>query len=390
MPAVATPPRITNVSPKARRGPLHAIGESAIVLLLTLLMLELVFGLAGVGESTVLQIDKTTGYIPVPGKHITWRMEGFSRSRLNSFGMNNAEVPLAKPPGTTRIAVMGDSLVQAMEVDRKENFCNKLADKLNTDSANKIDVLNFGVQAYNLGQMYLRMKTVAMQFHPDIVILPIRVDATLIIPPGPGGGFIFARPNFFVKPDGTLLEDRQVQNQWLGSPEGKRMRATDWLRGHTHLWGIVQDSAAGIICWYEKIAKEFKSPGKPAKVATTPMPVINQQPTPEQDGCTKYWWPVADALIGQMEAECKKANCKLVIVRLAFASRQTNPLETKLVKETAAKRNIPCCDLTDAFFNAPNRDQLFYTNHMTPAGHELVANQLEQFLRGSSIVSAPR
>jgi hypothetical protein len=386
--------------PKTPRKWWRTIAEAFAVFVVVLLGLEMMFAFAGIGEGEVLQIDRASGYVPIPGKHITWRTEGFARNQLNSFGMNDIDRPFAKPPGTMRIAVMGDSLVHALEVDRKQNFCSKLADNLNHDGR-KVEVLNFGVQAYNLGQMYIRMRDVAMKFHPDVVILPVRVDSAYILPPGPGGGFIFARPTFFAQ-NGKLIEYRDVQKMWLGSPEGKRMRATAWLRNNSHIYGVIHDCAARIILWYQKSQKAAgdlyqKLTAKPtaggtqsksAKPAVDPdAVVINKLPTAGQDGCTQYWWPVADALIAEMNAQCKAANCKLVIVRLASARGQQNPLESRLLRETATKWSVPEVDLTDDFLNAPNRDGLFYWNHMTPAGHTLAAEKVYEFL--SRVVFIP-
>src|SRR5439155_21513068 len=99
-----------------------------------------------------------------------------------------------------------------------------------------VEVMNLGVSAYNLGQMYLRMREVAFKFQPDIIVLAVRKDTALIMVPCANGPFIFARPTFLLDGNGNIALDYAIQNAWLKGAEGSRLRATAWLRQHSHLW----------------------------------------------------------------------------------------------------------------------------------------------------------
>src|SRR5262245_2100283 len=103
----------------------------ALAAVIAIVLLECLFTAAGIGEQEFLRPDQETGYKPMPGKHVTWRAEGFSRSRFNSAGLTGPEVSVAKPPGACRIAVLGDSMVQGLEVNAHERFSSVLEASLN-------------------------------------------------------------------------------------------------------------------------------------------------------------------------------------------------------------------------------------------------------------------
>ncbi len=207
--------------------------------------LEGAFALGGIGEQEYLRPDKNIGFIGMERKHVTWRSEGFSRSSFNSFGMHDRERTLAKLPGVRRIAVLGDSFVEALQVDPSQNFCS-----MTENALAQHEVLNFGASAYNLGQSYLRLKNQASAFKPDIVILAIRPQAVFGLVPDVNGGFLAARPTFFLNSKSELAVDSALQEQWLKSRDGKRVRATSWLREHSRIWGVVsiamQDLSKGL------------------------------------------------------------------------------------------------------------------------------------------------
>ena len=175
---------------------------------ITIMALELILSVSGIGEQEFLRIDKITGYAPIAGKHITWRQEGYSQSQINSFGMRDHPYSLTKPKDTVRIAVVGDSLVEALQVQPDDTFCQQMERLLNskTGGKTKFQVMNFGVSSYNLGQMYLRLRETVLPFKPDVVVLCVRNDTVMQLAANPQGGFLYARPSFLSAATGSLLK----------------------------------------------------------------------------------------------------------------------------------------------------------------------------------------
>ncbi|MBX9693731.1 MAG: hypothetical protein K2Z81_15185, partial [Cyanobacteria bacterium] len=258
---------------RPRRSIFRVLVELVLGVVLVGVLIELIFAWAGVGEQEYLCSDKDLGYAHMAGKSMTWRSEGFSRSHFNSHGMLDRERTFEKAPGTYRIAILGDSWVEALQVDRDKNFCNVLERMLNDQARNggdratpaKFEVLNCGVAAYNLAQNYLQLKTKILKFHPDLVITAVRADSSLLLVANPNEGFLYARPNFFTDGKGGLIEDRTVQKMWLSSKAGRRMEANFWLRRNSHIWGVISSCAEALTTWTK--AGGFR-PASTAKLMT--------------------------------------------------------------------------------------------------------------------------
>jgi lysophospholipase L1-like esterase len=100
-----------------------------------------------------------------------WRNETFT---VNSFGMPNDEIRLEKPPGVFRIAFVGDSISANFELrPRPEIYLNVLARTLNQEKRPDwhFEALNFGVTGYGILQELRVLQTLALRFHPNLVVI---------------------------------------------------------------------------------------------------------------------------------------------------------------------------------------------------------------------------
>jgi hypothetical protein len=95
--------------------------------------------------------------------------------RINSDGLRDREHALAKPAHTMRIAVLGDSYMEAMNVRQPETFSAQLEQRLAGCAAlgRRPEVINFGVSAYGNGQALLTYRHHAANYQPDVVVLAI-------------------------------------------------------------------------------------------------------------------------------------------------------------------------------------------------------------------------
>lgn len=400
---------ITSAPSRASKtGPLTTALQVVVAFAAITILVEGIFALSGIGESEYLHPEAITGYSGIPNKSVTHRKEGFGRFRYNSFGMQDIEWSIAKPANTKRIAFLGDSFVEALQLDRSKNFCNLLEQRLNGAQAQRFQVMNFGVSSNNLAQIYLRNKHLVSQFHPDIVIIGVRPDAALQLAPNPTGGFFSARPNFFTDGKGNLIEDRTVQKYWLSTAEGKRMRTTEWLRCNSRIWGVLGIAAEQVAAWAQQVKQGTAHWGAAVENKQTAFAPIQKkassavdstaaaQPTAEQlafnrrnyDGATKALWPIADALIDHLNRDCTSNCCKLVLVRFPGAGNWKNEYETILLKETAKRYSIPfedCGDTFDKAFAEHKNKALFYDGHFKPLSHHILADELYDLLSQNRI-----
>ena len=96
-------------------------------------------------------------------------LEVFGGKRLNTDarGLRGArEVPFEKSPGTTRIAIFGDSFTFGEEVSDDETFAHQLERLLPG-----VEVLNFGVHGYGHDQELLYLREALPLYRPDVVLV---------------------------------------------------------------------------------------------------------------------------------------------------------------------------------------------------------------------------
>lgn len=84
------------------------------------------------------------------------------------------DINLHKEPGSVRVLVFGDSFANGTSVPQEETF----AYLLNEEYSN-IEVVNFGVNAYSIGQAYLRFQFLRNKIEHDVVILVFVPNADL-------------------------------------------------------------------------------------------------------------------------------------------------------------------------------------------------------------------
>lgn len=119
--------------------------------------------------------DPDRGWSPRPNIQTVWAGEGeVSEVKMNSLGMRDRERTLEKPTNSYRIAVLGDSFMEALHVPLEKTALSIMETQLKTCPILKgknIEVLNFGVQGYGTAQQLMTWRHHAQQFSPDLVIL---------------------------------------------------------------------------------------------------------------------------------------------------------------------------------------------------------------------------
>lgn len=137
-------------------------------------LVETALRVAGVSYPGFYTIDEELGARLRPGASGRWTDEGESDVLVNARGWRDREHAQAKPPGTFRIAVLGDSYVEALHVAREAAFWSVLEKELAVCprfSGREVEVIAFGVSGYGTAQELIAMQREVWAYSPDLVVL---------------------------------------------------------------------------------------------------------------------------------------------------------------------------------------------------------------------------
>jgi lysophospholipase L1-like esterase len=116
------------------------------------------------------RLDDEIGWVHQPNLDITTEaLLGTIRFRTNPDGLIPAEATRAKPPGTTRIMVFGDSMTVGRWLSQDQVYTALLAALLRERGIDA-DVVNAGVQGYSTDQVLLLMQRWVPAYRPDFVL----------------------------------------------------------------------------------------------------------------------------------------------------------------------------------------------------------------------------
>ena len=90
---------------------------------------------------------------------------------FNPMGLRDPRQSYAKPPGTFRILALGDSFVEAAQVQANETVTARLEAMLGTTTSRPVEVINGGVLGYGTTQEYLLLDLEGPKYQPDLVLL---------------------------------------------------------------------------------------------------------------------------------------------------------------------------------------------------------------------------
>lgn len=115
--------------------------------------------------------DKQIGKTYIPNALINENREALYINKTNQFGFIG-NVKQKKDKNCIRIAVFGDSFVEAIQLAPKYNFCSILEDNLNRNNQNgkRFEIINFGLSNSVLPDVYVRKKLLADKFDIDYYI----------------------------------------------------------------------------------------------------------------------------------------------------------------------------------------------------------------------------
>jgi hypothetical protein len=113
--------------------------------------------------------DPDLGWRNIPN----WRSTTINQAlSINSKGLRDREHPYEKPPGFSRILVLGDSYAWGYGVSDDEAFPSVL-EKMLGSTVGRWEVINGGVSGWGTDQEFLFLEREGVKYDPDVVLLAL-------------------------------------------------------------------------------------------------------------------------------------------------------------------------------------------------------------------------
>lgn len=311
-----------------------------------------------------------------PHQRGIWRVrdEIAAPYRINAEGWNSGigDYAVARRPGVARIAIVGDSFVEALQVPYDHSFGEKLGAALG-GTGHPVEIYRFGISGAPLSQYLQMTEREIVRYRPDwVVVLIVHNDFDESYKFKPG-----RYTSSFLK---LRIEDGSVTGEI--PPDPWRPGAAEWLR---------QSATARFFLYRWQVRPEFLVdlvlPGARAAAAhyaanTDIAAVLADRPVVEA---------VTDYLFGRLDAIVHAIGARLLLAmdgdRSAIYRGADSPALAlnRIAEETARRHAIPFIDLQPAFAadwqNEHRQFDFDADGHWNEHGHAVAAAAIGRKLR---------
>lgn len=306
-------------------------------LLVALLLAELTLRALGFSYywSVARRPDPHRGWAPAASAEGWQRFEGKAYVRINGVRVRDRSHALAKPPGTLRIAVLGDSFAEAVQVPIGQTFwrvmegalraCNSKASTGEDASAtapSEVEVLNFGVSGYSTAQSLLTLRHQAVQYQPDIVLLAF-FQGNDLTENSPALDDDDLRPYFVYENDRLVLDDSYLRSPAYALRDAWYGRLAFSLLGYSRSLQALDRSKDLISIWLNpgEAKHADDSAPAPAEHRATEPGVDTRLYSKPQDPDWADAWRVTEGIIQQLHQEVRAAGARFVLVTLSTGAQ---------------------------------------------------------------------
>jgi lysophospholipase L1-like esterase len=263
---------------------------------------ELMLRLVGLQYPSFYRLDPQRGYGLRPGASGLWSREGHGQVRINAAGFRGAPTRVEPQPGRLRLAVLGDSFTEALQLDEPNTLVGQLQRQLSVarqcrlkvGHPDGVEVLNFGVGGYGTAQAWLTWRHLARSYRPDLVLLLVYPGNDL------NDNEPLSRPD---RPVVRLAAGGQlvVDNSFRNTP-GYRWRTS--LPGQL-LEGLINHSRV------LQLLNEGKN--RMANQPAPPRRLLAGQPPAPTPPASAQAWAITDALIANLNRDVAASGARMVV-----------------------------------------------------------------------------
>jgi hypothetical protein len=366
-------------------------GLLAVTLLVSLLLSEAAVRVVGLDAP-----PRETGIVPHPLWHhwhrpnyaFTYHVAAEGTSQLvhfNEHGMRESRaITVCKPQGVYRIAVLGDSFVEALQVPEEHGTCRRLEAYLGDQVRGTVEVLNFGCSGFSSSLELILLRRWVLNFEPDLVIC--------------------------VHHFSDMTEDWRLRShgQWEAG-ELQAIPATSRGRGRQVRQVLELSQLFRLGVHTVDRCRRHRAPDLTASLQDSFDAIVHDPYTPADEEA----WSYSLAAITQMHASLTRAGIPFLLVLVPIGP-QVEPVPREFAEqvgfqylgggrrlehrgyqrrmlEFCAAQEIDGLDLLEAFQRGPACDgsplYLPFDQHWTGAGHDLAARTIAARVTRSGILN---
>ncbi len=307
-------------------------------------------------KTTIFMRDPQLGWRHKPNSEGIW---GRTIVKINGKGLRGPELDYAKPPNTTRILFLGDSVTFGDQLKSYEQTFPYLTQSiLERRWGRRVEAINAGVSGYSPWQEDIYLEKEGIKYGPDLVVVSFVLnDVTekfgLVRFGGTGEGWQL-----------SLTYSSRLERLLDGSSIYYFIRKT------SARWRFGKDPQAGA---KKKEAIDVKS-------------LVEH---PEQQEVLAAWKTTLEEL-DSIFRFCREQRIPVFLVvfpvRFQFDDVNTKAGPQKIVTQHALDNQIPVLDLLPILDKAMKEqgkkpeDYFLDSNHPSPAGNEFLSNSISDFI----------
>ena len=282
-----------------------------------LIIAEIGLRIVGISYPSFYQVDEYRGHALIPNFSDWWVSEGKGYVSINSDGLRDKEHSTTKPENTYRIAVIGDSFSEAIQVNAEDAFWSAIAEQLPSCPAlqgKKVEVINFGVGDYGTAQELMTLKHHVWKYSPDLVLLEVFTGNDIVnnsqaLSPADRFSPFLKKENGQFKMDLSFKETETYRRR-----DSFTRRFVFSVINHSRLLQVINEAKRVI-----NLTKESaNSSAKPAN--NDIIPALDFDANLYQEPQNKDWqeaWEVTEELIKQVNTEVKSKNADFLAVTIS-------------------------------------------------------------------------
>ena len=390
-PQTKNPRRQRRLSPVA--GNLLLAGA---VLLGSMLVCELVLRLMFIGFPVYVWTHPVRGVEHIPGMKSLRKHEGRPWIEINSDGWRGPETSLDPPPGTLRIALLGDSFIEAFEVPFEQTVGEVIERQLSPLLKRPVEVLNFGHGGYGTTQQLLTLQHEVWKYSPHLVLLAITTGNDISDNYRP-----LKRADYI--PYHVLHDSKLVLDSSFLQSSGYQRRA---LWTHTLQPLIEHSRVAQLINRVRHLKRKDERREEITEGATIEEAGLsNDVQLPPSTPEWQEAWRVTEAILREMRGECRRKNTPFAMITLTRGIQVSPAPEKKeqFLRQLGVKdlyyperrlaafgerEGVPVLTLAPGMSKMAEERQVYYhadhgvlgTGHWTKEGHQAAGELISSWL----------